>query len=205
MESLLWCLRFKTLFRPHWVLSGNLNNNTTAAIDWHNFHQCRPEVCWQIRQQARWQHYCDDRESSKSNRLHTELADESTWLWLTSEQMGFPLRLTGGGEHEERAEDLDSSQEVRQIAYHLVPAITDFILDENWKCCNNDLEQTLMLLHSEWSKKIEPSRQRSTHHPLILSNPIDKKGSEFMRRSLRWEAPSMPTAADDPGLLLASR
>jgi hypothetical protein len=119
--------------------------------------------------------------------------------------MGFPLRLTGGGEHEERAEDLDSSQEVRQIAYHLVPAITDFILDENWKCCNNDLEQTLMLLHSEWSKKIEPSRQSSTHHPLILSNPIDKKGLEFMRRSLRWEAPSMPTAADDPGLLLASR
>jgi len=25
---------------------------------------------------------------------------------------GFPLRLTGGGEHEERAEDLDSSQGV---------------------------------------------------------------------------------------------
>jgi len=30
------------------------------------------------------------------------LVDESTWLWLRSEQMGFPLRLTGGGEHEER-------------------------------------------------------------------------------------------------------
>jgi len=27
------------------------------------------------------------------------------------------------------------------------------------------------------------------------------KGSEFMRRSMRWEAPSMPTAAYDPGLL----
>ena len=38
------------------------------------------------------------------------MADESAWLWLTSEQMGFPFRLTGGGEHEERAEDLDSSQ-----------------------------------------------------------------------------------------------
>jgi len=33
---------------------------------------------------------------------NTELAEESTWLWLTSEQMGFPLRPTGGGEHEER-------------------------------------------------------------------------------------------------------
>ena len=73
--------------------------------------------------------------------------DESTWLWLTSEQMGFPLRPTGGGEHEERAEDLDSSQRVcgHLVAYHLAPAITDFISDG----CNNELEQTLMLLHSE--------------------------------------------------------
>ena len=38
---------------------------------------------------------------------------ESAWLWLTSEQMGCPLRLTGGGEHKERAEDLDSTQRVR--------------------------------------------------------------------------------------------
>ena len=37
--------------------------------------------------------------------FNVELADESTWLWLTSQQMGFPLRPTGGGEHEERAED----------------------------------------------------------------------------------------------------
>ena len=68
-------------------------------------------------------------------------------------------------------------------------------------CCNNDFEQTLTLLHSEWSKEIEPSGQSSTHHPLVVSNPIDKKGSEFMRRNMRWEAPSMPTSAHDPGLL----
>jgi len=68
-------------------------------------------------------------------------------------------------------------------------------------CCNNDLEQTLTLLHSEWSKEIEPSGQSSTHHPLVVSNPIDKTGSEFMRRSMRWEAPSMPTSAYDPALL----
>jgi len=37
---------------------------------------------------------------------------------------GHPLRLTGGGEHEERAADLDSSQRVRVhlVAYHLAPA-----------------------------------------------------------------------------------
>ena len=42
--------------------------------------------------------------------FNVELADESTWLWLTSEQMGFPLRMTRGVEHEDRAQDLDSSQ-----------------------------------------------------------------------------------------------
>jgi len=61
--------------------------------------------------------------------------------------------------------------------------------------------QILRLLQSTWSKKIEPSRQSSTHHPLIVCNPIDKKGLEFMRKSMRWEAPSMPTAAYDPTLL----
>jgi len=91
--------------------------------------------------------------------------------------MGFPLRLTGGGEHEKRSEALDTSQRVRDniVAYHLAPAITDFISDENRRCFNNELEQTLTLLHSEWSKEIEPSRQSSTHHPVIVSNPIDKK------------------------------
>jgi len=189
----------------------NETSNPTAAIDRHDFFQCRPEVCWQIRRPARWRHH--DKQGGDTIvtvervrdaiAFNAELADESTWLWLTSEQMGFPLRQTGGGEHEEKAEDLDSSQGVRDhlVAYHLTPAITDFISNENRVCCNNDLEQTLMLLHSEWSKEIEPSGQRSTHHLLVVSNPIDKKGSEFMRRSMRWKAPSMPTSAHDPGLL----
>jgi len=137
--------------------------------------------------------------------FNAELADKSTRLWLTSEQMGFPLRPTGGGEHEERAEDLHSSQGVRNhlVAYQLAPAITDFILDENRVCCNNDLEQTVTLLHSEWSKEIEPLGQSSTQYPLVVKNPIHQKGSVLMHRSMRWEAPSMPTSAyaSDPGLL----
>ena len=57
------------------------------------------------------------------------------------------LRLKGEGEHEEKAEDLDSSQKVRDhvVAYHLAPAIIDFISDGNRECCNNKLEQTLIL------------------------------------------------------------
>jgi len=71
----------------------------------------------------------------------------------------------------------------------LAPAIADFILDENRECCSNEILQTLILLQSEWNKEIEPSRQSSTHYPLIASKPIDKKDSEFMRRSMQWEAP----------------
>jgi len=139
--------------------------------------------------------------------FNAELMDDSTWLWLTSEQMGFPMRPRGEGELEETTEDLDSSQRVRDhlVGYHLAPATKmkggDFILDDNWKCCDNELEQTLTLLHSGWSKKIEFSRQSSTHHPRIVSNPIDKKDSEFMRRSMRLEAPSMPTSTYDLRLL----
>ena len=32
--------------------------------------------------------------------FNAELVDESTWLWLTSEQMGLPLRLKCGKQHE---------------------------------------------------------------------------------------------------------
>ena len=48
-------------------------------------------------------------------RFNADLADKSTWLWLTSEQLGFPLRPTrgGGGEHEGRVKNLDSSQRLR--------------------------------------------------------------------------------------------
>jgi len=83
---------------------------------------------------------------------NAELADEATWLWLTSEQMGFETDRWGGALGERTiAKDLDSSQRVRDhlVVYHLAFAIPDFDLDENLECCNNDLEQTLTLLHSE--------------------------------------------------------
>jgi len=51
--------------------------------------------------------------------------------------------------------------------------MTDFILDEDRECYNNEVEETLTLLHSEWSKEIEPSKQNSTHHPPIVSSLID--------------------------------
>ena len=116
---------------------------------------------------------------------------------------GLSLETNRWGRALGESRGLYSSQRVRDhlVAYHLAPAITDLISDKNRVCCNNDLEQTLTLLHSAWSKEIEPSGQSSTHHPLVVSHPIDKKGLLFMRRSMQWEAPSMPTAAHNFGLL----
>jgi len=66
---------------------------------------------------------------------------------------------------------------------------------------HNELEETLPLLHSEKRKEIEPSRQNSTYHRLIVSNPIDKKASEFTCRNMLWEAPSIPMSANDSHLI----
>jgi len=41
--------------------------------------------------------------------FNVESVNESTWLWLASERMGFPMRPTCWGEHEKRTGDLDSS------------------------------------------------------------------------------------------------
>jgi len=181
----------------------NDESKPTAAIDQHDFQNADPSYASRLDNKQGGDTIVTMKRVREAIAFNAELANESTWLWLTSEQMGFPLRPTGGEEHEERAEDLDSSQGVCHpfMAYHLAPAITDFISDENRVYYNSDLEQTLTLLHSEWSKEIEASGQSSTHHPLVVSNPIDKNGLEFMRRSMQWEAPSIPTSAYDPGLL----
>jgi len=46
-----------------------------------------------------------DRVREAINFQYGVMVDHSTWLWLTSEQLGFPLKQKGGGKHEERAEN----------------------------------------------------------------------------------------------------
>jgi len=84
--------------------------------------------------------------------------------------MGSPFRPIGGKEHEERAENLVSSQGVRDhlVTHRLAPAITDFISDENRECCNNDLEQTLTRWFRQNLKLVAGMRRASgrieNHH-----------------------------------------
>ena len=71
-------------------------SKTTAAIDRHDFHQCR------VIADPRYAGRLDDKQGGdtivtmervrEAIAFYAELADESTWLWLTSEQMGFSFR-----------------------------------------------------------------------------------------------------------------
>ena len=82
-----------------------------------------------------------------------------------------------------------------------MPTIVVFILDEKRECYDDELEQILTFLHNTWSKECESvneKKQNSTKQPIIIKNPIIKDGSAFTRRHLRWEAPSISTAANDP-------
>ena len=102
---------------------------------------------------------------------NAELNDDATWLWLTSEQMGFHLSTGGAEEGVRRVEGSDQSGSQRMdchpTASHLAPAITDFVLDWKRKCCDDELEQILTFLHNVWSKEREPVTKNKKGEPVV--------------------------------------
>jgi len=61
--------------------------------------------------------------------VNQEMTDESSWIWLTSEQMGFPLRSEFANENHGEAECSKqcNNQCTDQTAFFFAPIITDFI------------------------------------------------------------------------------
>jgi len=59
--------------------------------------------------------------------VNQELEDESSWIWLTSEQMGFPLRSEFVKENHSEAGTSKQCNDQRtdQTAFFLAPVITD--------------------------------------------------------------------------------
>jgi len=85
------------------VWEGKDESKTTAAMDRHDLHPCRSEVYWQIRRrQARRRHY-----SAESNRSLRGVDGVVVVAYIRANGLSVE---TGEGEHEERAEDSDSSQ-----------------------------------------------------------------------------------------------
>jgi len=61
--------------------------------------------------------------------VNQEMTDESNWIWLTSEQMGFPLRSEFANENHGEAGSSKhcNDQRTDQTAFFLAPIITAFI------------------------------------------------------------------------------
>ena len=61
--------------------------------------------------------------------VNQEMTDESSWIWLTSEQMGFPLwsEFANKSHGEAGSSKQCNDQRTDQTAFFLAPIITDFI------------------------------------------------------------------------------
>ena len=80
----------------------NDEQKITAATDRHDFHRCRSEVRWRSDNKQGSDTIVTMVRIREAIVFKAKLADESTWLWFTSQQTGIPLRPTGGGEQEQR-------------------------------------------------------------------------------------------------------
>ena len=61
--------------------------------------------------------------------VNQEMTDESSWIWLTSEQMGFSLQSEFANENHSEAGSSKQCNDQRtdQTAFFLAPIITDFV------------------------------------------------------------------------------
>ena len=139
--------------------------------------------------------------------VNQEMTDESSWIWLTSEQIGFPLRSEFANEsHGEAGSSKQcNDQRTDQTAFFLAPIITDFIRNTKRDLYDERLEDALQMLDLEWSKDDDTTTQcnRLNTNPLHRGNASNKNGpARIIKRQMQWETPSKPLAVDDPLLLL---
>jgi len=137
--------------------------------------------------------------------VNQEMTDESCWIWLTSEQMGFPLRSEFANENHGEAGSSKqcNNQRTEQTAFFLAPIITDFIRNTKRELYDEKLEDALVMLDLEWSKDDDTKTQcnQLNASPLHRGNASNKNGPARVKRRMQWEAPSKPLAVDDPLLL----
>jgi len=83
--------------------------------------------------------------------FNQEMPDELSWIWLTSKQMGFPLRSEFANENqgEARSSKQCNDQRTDQTAFFLAPIITDFIRNTNRELYEEKLEDALEMLDLE--------------------------------------------------------
>jgi len=137
--------------------------------------------------------------------INQEMTGESSWIWLTSEQMGFTLRSEFANENHGEAGSLKQCNDHRtdQPAFFLAPIITDFIRNNKRELYDEKLEDALEILDLEWSKDDDTKTQCNQLYtsPLHRGNASNKNGPARVKRRMQWEVSSKPLAVDEPLLL----
>jgi len=77
-----------------------------------------------------------------------QMTDESSWIWLTLEQMGFPLRSEFANENHGEAGSSKQCNDHRtdQTTFFLAPVITGFIRNTKRELYDEKLEDALEML-----------------------------------------------------------
>ena len=137
--------------------------------------------------------------------VNQEMTDESSWIWLTSEQMGFLLRSEFANENHGEDESLKQCnyQRTDQTALFLAPIIIHFIRNTTRELYDEKLEDALEMLDLEWSKDADTKTQcnRLNTSPLHRGNAFNKSGTARVKRRMQWGAPSKLLAVDEPPLM----
>jgi len=110
--------------------------------------------------------------------VNQELENESNWICLTSEQMGFPLRSEFANENHGEAGSWKQCNDQRtdQMAFFLAHIITVFIRKTKRELYDEKLEDTLQMLDLKWSKDDDTKTQcnRLNTSPLHRGNTSNK-------------------------------
>jgi hypothetical protein len=133
------------------------------------------------------------------------MEDESNWIWLTLEQMGFPLRSEFANENHVEAGSSKqyNDQRTDETAFFLAPIITDFIRNTKRELYDEKLEDAFEMLDLEWSKGEDTKTQcnQLNTSPLHRGIAFNRNGPARVKWRMQWEAPSKLLAVDDPLLL----
>jgi hypothetical protein len=92
------------------------------------------------------------------------MTDESSWIWLTSEQIGFPLRSEFANENHSEAESLKQCNDQRtdQTAFCFGAYHHRFHSNQKRELYDEKLEVALEMLDLEWSKDDDTKRRSAT-------------------------------------------
>jgi len=121
--------------------------------------------------------------------VNQEMPDEASWIWLTSEQMGFSLSSEFANENhgEARSSKECNDQRTTQTSFFLAPIITDFIRNTKRELYDEKVDDVLEMLDLECSKDNDTKTQcnRLNTSPFHRGNASNKNGPARVKQRMQ--------------------